>query len=103
MSNKTLHICTTCPTPHYDNCHMCFGFGVYMKYGEMVPISASKACDYGRYIDWKPCPECRSGITGVPTLKKESTNETQRCFVNPGYSGLDSVVMRAGQLTGLED
>ena len=69
-----LHICRNCWIPHFDNCRQCFGFGVLKRKDPQdgwIPVSAGKA--YLEYapslrlaIDSMACPECGSGLGGIP-------------------------------------
>lgn len=81
-----LNVCNTCPVKHYDNCPQCFGFGIRaqkLETGGYAPITAAEAISGERdadlwYIrmetrpliadDWRPCPNCRSTPSGIPTL-----------------------------------
>lgn len=77
MTTKDYRICTTCRIHHYENCHTCFGFGVYRDEGRLIAITVADA--HGRppiYLDYVisnshleyaiACPECGSGLDGVP-------------------------------------
>ena len=59
-------VCTKCTIHHYENCHTCFGFGIYKKHPYLRPISADIAHDTSltKFIKWDKCPECGSGING---------------------------------------
>ncbi len=76
---EPLRICMQCEPHHYENCGMCFGFGVtrscggdgsHHEQGIWVPVSAGKSEEYrqsrcDRFVQL--CPECGSGPNGVPT------------------------------------
>lgn len=78
-----LNVCNTCPVKHYDNCPMCYGFGVQAKKynGDYLPIRAADAIEKrkGREMfqtdggepltsdDWRPCPNCHSTPEGIPS------------------------------------
>lgn len=73
MSDKKHTICTECEIHHYDNCHTCFGFGVY-SYGEQTPVTAGQAREGLFFGDVIPCPECGSTEKGLP-INEEASNE----------------------------
>ena len=74
-------ICTNCEIHHYENCHTCFGFGVYQNEDRLIPITTADAhgqppiyadyvihCPYLKYAI--PCPECGSTLKGLPDGRK---------------------------------
>jgi len=67
MSGKKHTICTECEMHHYDNCHTCWGFGVYSHGDQTQPVSAGEAHARWFFGDVIPCPECGSTEKGLPT------------------------------------
>ena len=60
-------ICIKCPILHYENCGICFGFGVYRgTHKDFVPITAATAMEGTYPDDWMACPECESTPKGLP-------------------------------------
>ena len=63
MSNN-LRICKKCPIEHIENCSTCAGFGIESNGTYIV---ACDAYDKTYSSNWKVCPECGSGPTGILT------------------------------------
>ena len=59
-----LRICTDCEIPHFENCPLCFGFGIRADISGRVAVAAGEA---SRSVKFKPCPACRSTPKGVPS------------------------------------
>lgn len=62
-------ICYKCSFSHYENCKTCYGFGVYkssIDNHSLLPVAAWMAYEKPDTIEWFYCPECKSGINGLP-------------------------------------
>ncbi len=71
FNGEALRVCTDCDPNHYDNCDVCFGFGVKpaTETHEAPPISAGDADDMRNGTNASthlPCPNCKSTINGIP-------------------------------------
>ncbi len=98
MTNQTIEndkggkyrLCSVgCEIPHYENCGICFGFGVFSDMAEFgwLPIRAGLALgakESGlKILRIMPCPECNSTIKGLPEEAKGKILEREEAALRP--------------------